>query len=88
MPDEQAFAFSFIYGVWGAVCGLAPLVIGYRRGQYVLAVLGFAACVAAGLFLGRSAAILVALVMSAGIAHLRRLRRQRRPTDPWDKPGY
>ena len=56
---------AFIGGaIAGALCGLAPLLIGNSKGQQQLGLIGFISCIVSGLLLGLLLAVPVAIVFS------------------------
>lgn len=65
-PNNIAYTIgAFIGGaIAGALCGLAPLLVGNSRGQQQLGLIGFISCVVAGLLLGLLLAVPVALVFT------------------------
>ena len=70
MEQQQGFYYvGLLIGglIAGALCGAAPLIIGFVRENRKLGFIGFACCIVGGLVLGLILAIPLAIFFSVGI---------------------
>lgn len=70
------YQFGVIFGAFfvGVLCGLLPLLLGQKRGQQTLGIVGMVVCVGAGLLLGLTGAVPSALLFGGIILTMSKSR--------------
>ena len=62
---DNVLMFAVFGMFWGVLCGVAPMIIAFKKKQEALAFLSLAACAVSGAVLGLLLALPVAFILTA-----------------------